>query len=51
MEGLYTTGPGDYGLVDRPEPTPAADEALVKVSRSALCHTDVIIRDGVASHV
>ena len=51
MKALYTEAPGDYGLVDRPEPTPAADEALVKVSRSALCHTDVNIRDGVAPHV
>jgi len=51
VKALYTRAPGDYGLVDRPKPVPAPDEALVKVSRSALCHTDVIIREGVAPHV
>ena len=51
MKALYTQAPGDYGLLDRPDPVPAQDEALVKVSRSALCHTDVIIRDGKAPHV
>ena len=51
MKALYTTGPGDYGLVERPRPAPAPDEALVKVARATLCHTDVIIRDGRAGHV
>ena len=51
MKALYMTGPDDYGLVERPKPSPGADEALVKVSRAGLCHTDVIIRAGVASHV
>ncbi|MHB9035387.1 MAG: zinc-dependent alcohol dehydrogenase [Armatimonadota bacterium] len=51
MKALYTAAPGDYGLVDRPVPEPAPGEALVKVVRAALCHTDVIIRNGQAGHV
>ena len=51
MKALYTTGPGQYGLVERPMPKPAPDECLVRVCRASICHTDVIIRDGVAGHV
>ncbi len=51
MKALYTTAPGEYGLVERPKPIPAADEALVKVGRAALCHTDVIIREGKAGYI
>lgn len=51
MKALYTEAPGDYRLVDRPVPLPGADEALVKVAAAAICHTDVIIRAGVADHV
>lgn len=50
MKALYARAPGEYGLMDRPKPVPASDEALVKVTRAALCHTDVIIRSG-APHV
>lgn len=51
MKALYTTAPGEYGLAERPKPIPAADEALVKVGRAGLCHTDVVIREGKAGHV
>ncbi len=51
MKALCTAAPGEYGLVERPMPEPAADEALVKVVSAGLCHTDVIIRDGLAGHV
>ena len=51
MKALYTERPGRYGLADRPKPTAAADEALVKVTNAGLCHTDVLIRDGEAGHV
>lgn len=51
MKALYTTKVGDYGLVERPKPVPAADEALVKVAYSGLCHTDVTIREKGAAHV
>jgi 2-desacetyl-2-hydroxyethyl bacteriochlorophyllide A dehydrogenase len=51
MKALYTSGPEDYGLVERPKPVPGPDEALVKVRYAALCHTDVIIRDGAAPGV
>ena len=46
MKALYITAPGQYGLVDRPTPTPALDEALVKVAKASICHTDVIILAG-----
>ena len=51
MKALFARAPDDFGLIEKPKPRPAADEALVKVSRAALCHTDVIIREGVAGHV
>lgn len=51
MKALYTTKLGDYGLVERPRPVPAADDVLVKVASSGLCHTDVIIRYDGAPHV
>ena len=44
-------GPEEYGLVERPDPSPAPDEALIRVSRAGLCHTDVVIRSGTADHV
>ena len=46
MKALYTPSPGQFDLVDRPMPRPAADGALVKVTHAAVCHTDVIIRKG-----
>jgi L-iditol 2-dehydrogenase len=51
MKALYTVAPGDYGLTIRPVPEPGPEEALVRVVRAALCHTDVIIRNGHAGHV
>ena len=51
MKALYTTAPRQYGLVERPEPVPGPDDALVKVLRAGLCHTDVNIREGTAGHV
>jgi 2-desacetyl-2-hydroxyethyl bacteriochlorophyllide A dehydrogenase len=51
VKALYTTAPGQYGLAERPLPEPSSDNVLVKVAAAGLCHTDVIIRDGVASHV
>jgi 2-desacetyl-2-hydroxyethyl bacteriochlorophyllide A dehydrogenase len=51
LKALYTTAPGQYGLTERPMPEPAPDEALVKVTSAAICHTDVIIRAGKAGHV
>ena len=37
--------------MDRPKPVPSAGEVLVKVVKASLCHTDVIIRVGLAGHV
>ena len=51
MKAIYMAGPDEYGLVERPDPSPAPDEALIRISRAGLCHTDVIIRSGTAPHV
>jgi 2-desacetyl-2-hydroxyethyl bacteriochlorophyllide A dehydrogenase len=51
MRALYTPAPGVYHLAERPRPEPTTTEAVVKVARSAVCHTDVIIRSGRAGHV
>lgn len=51
MKALYTTGPGIYGLADRPIPQIRDHEALVHVAQAAICHTDIIIRRGRATHV
>ncbi len=51
MKALYTSAPGEFGLVERPAPALVPEEVIVKVAAAGLCHTDVIIREGVASHV
>jgi 2-desacetyl-2-hydroxyethyl bacteriochlorophyllide A dehydrogenase len=51
MKALYMASSREFGLVERPRPQPKPDEALVRVARVAICHTDVIIRSGKAGHV
>ena len=51
MKALYMPDHSHFGLVDRPMPAIAPDEALVKVANAAICHTDVIIKSGTAGHV
>ena len=51
MRALYTPSAGEYVLCERPTPVPSAGEALVRVTHAAICHTDLIIRDGRAGHV
>lgn len=51
MKALFTEAPGRFGLAERPMPNPGPNDALVKVARAAICHTDVIIKDGQAGHV
>ena len=46
MKALLARGAGDLALVERPVPVPGMEEALVKVGRAGICHTDVLIRDG-----
>ena len=46
MKAIYTTGPGNYGLADRPKPEPTGDEALVRVTAAGLCPNEVRLRDG-----
>ena len=46
MRALFTTAPGEFGLVERPDPQPGPDDVLVRVTRASICHTDVLIRAG-----
>lgn len=51
MKALQTKSPGQYGLVELPVPDIGPDECLVKVKAASICHTDVVIKQGKASHV
>lgn len=51
MKALCLTEPGELRLSEVAKPVPSAHEALVKVTHSGLCHTDVIIRRGEAPWV
>lgn len=46
MKALYTDKPGKMGLVERPRPALTANDALVRVVRAGLCHTDLVIKQG-----
>jgi threonine dehydrogenase-like Zn-dependent dehydrogenase len=50
MKALYKQGRKFFGLTERPRPTPAPDEILLKVDSAAICHTDILIRGGAAPH-
>jgi threonine dehydrogenase-like Zn-dependent dehydrogenase len=49
MRALIKTasGPGNLALMDAPVPEPRAGEVLVRVLRSGLCGTDLLVCDGV----
>jgi len=51
MKALYTKEPGDFSLVYLEEPIPKDDEVKIKVDSCAICHTDVIIKQGKALHL
>lgn len=51
MKALYTKSPGNFGLTTLPDPAPGPEDVVVRVSVCAICHTDIIIRDGGAPHV
>jgi threonine dehydrogenase-like Zn-dependent dehydrogenase len=51
MKALLASAPGKLELVDRPVPAPQPDEVLVRVTTAAICHTDSVIRQGLAHHV
>lgn len=50
MKALYKNGRDRFGLTERPQPQPRPDEVLIKVDSAAICHTDILIRDGAAPH-
>jgi L-iditol 2-dehydrogenase len=41
MRSLRLFGPRDLRVVQEPIPTPAADEALIKVRVVTICHSDI----------
>lgn len=50
MKALYARGPLQFGMEERPLPVPGDDEILIKVHSVAICHTDLMLRDGSAGH-
>ena len=46
MKAIELTRPGTLALIDRPEPTPGAGEALIAVDSVGICGTDVKIHAG-----
>ena len=49
MQALIKTAPGagNLAVMDAPVPVPGAGEALVRIQRSGLCGTDLLVCDGV----
>jgi 2-desacetyl-2-hydroxyethyl bacteriochlorophyllide A dehydrogenase len=47
LKAIYLEGDHGYGLYDRPMPVINPNQVLVKVKYAAICHTDIIIKDGV----
>ena len=47
MRALVKTAPGvgNLSVIDTPTPTPGAGEALVRIQRSGLCGTDLLVYD------
>jgi threonine dehydrogenase-like Zn-dependent dehydrogenase len=41
------SGVGHLAVMDTPEPVPGAGEALVRILRSGLCGTDLLVHDGI----
>lgn len=41
MQALLVTAPNRFSVIERPDPSPRADEALLKIHRAGICATDV----------
>jgi L-gulonate 5-dehydrogenase len=46
MRALLLTGPRQFSIADRPRPSPAADESLLRIHRAGICATDVTTING-----
>lgn len=46
LRALCAAGPEEWGLIELPTPQPGIGEALIRVRRAGLCHTDVLRREG-----
>ena len=46
MKALLLRSPGDFSVVERPDPVAAEDEAIIRVFRTGICATDVATIEG-----
>jgi len=46
MKALLLNSPGDFSVVERPDPTPSGDTAIIRVHRSGICATDIATIEG-----
>jgi len=46
MKALLLRAPNDFAVVERPDPEPQADEALVRIRWTGICATDVATIEG-----
>lgn len=46
MKALLVRSPGDFGIVQRPDPIPAADHAIIRIHRTGICATDLATIQG-----
>ena len=51
MKAIVTARPGDFGLVERPVPEPAADEVRLKISNAGICRNDLRIKKGIHTSI
>ena len=47
MKAVQVTSPGGpFEVVEKPVPTPADNEVLIKVQACGICHSDALVKDG-----
>ncbi len=46
MKALYLRAPREFTVIDRPDPVPEVDEALIRIRWSGICATDIATIEG-----
>lgn len=46
MKALLVRAPGDFGVVERPDPVPASEDAVIRIHRTGICATDLATIQG-----
>jgi 2-desacetyl-2-hydroxyethyl bacteriochlorophyllide A dehydrogenase len=46
MRALYLRAPREFSVIDRPDPIPGPDEAVIEVHRTGICATDIATIEG-----